>query len=59
MVFTLMGKTGIPEVQKMMSQVSRLIVAGNKYNLTKLPEMRHNHLKCLHRQLIEFSHSRS
>jgi len=29
MVFTLMGKTGIPEVQKMMSQVSRLIVAGN------------------------------
>jgi len=29
MVFTLMGKTGIPEVQKMMSQVSRLIIAGN------------------------------
>lgn len=29
MVFTLMGKTGIPELQKMMSQVARLIIAGN------------------------------
>ena len=32
MVFTLMGKTGIPELQKMMSQVARLIIAGNRHN---------------------------
>lgn len=28
MVLTLMGKAGTPEIQKIMSQVSRLIVAG-------------------------------
>ena len=28
MVFALVGKTGSPELQKMMSQIGRLIIAG-------------------------------
>lgn len=30
MVYALMGKSGIPEVQKTMSEISKLIIAGKK-----------------------------
>jgi hypothetical protein len=32
MIFTLMGKTGTPEIQEIMSKVSRLIIAGKQVN---------------------------
>ncbi len=37
MIFTLMGKTGTPEVQEIMSKVSRLIIAGKTNEL--IPEL--------------------
>ncbi len=35
MIFTLIGKSGTPRIQEIMSKVSRLIIAGNVFLLGK------------------------
>jgi hypothetical protein len=60
MIFTLMGKTGTPEVQEIMSKVSRLIIAGKTNEL--IPELllfQFSYIFLFIRELVKFCNSRS